>query len=205
MENQWKISIPNDNMTFHEDWILEKLSYAMHDLVKVLQKESLHENADLISAMRYLLNIFSCFNGKLFRINCEEMLPIIQQYGVDGYDFIVDLFNDTHKGKFAKSIVETENDNKSLSKIYQLIRENIPSNRTLINEELYKILRRDSFTLQFEEDLEHINQGEKQWDWFYSRYKDEQYQVAHKVGDELVALYMTFKQRTGKLEIITGI
>lgn len=197
--------IKNDSIDIGKEWINEKFNHAIRHLAKVMQEDDICQNSDFVSAMTYLLNVFSCLNGKLFRMNSNEILPIVQQYGEDGYDFIIDLFNNTHNGKIAQEIVDVESTNKALATIFDLVRENVKSNRTLINCELDKIKFEDSLIWCLEDDLELLNQGQKTWEWFYEKYKNEHYQKAHQVDDALVELYLTFGERTGQLTVKIGV
>lgn len=196
MKKETKLIVDNDGIYDYTAWLIEKFDRAIRSLAAVSQVKDICQNSDFTCAMYHLLNILSCLNGKLLRINGDELFPIIAQYGKDGYDFILDLFNGTHNGKIAKEIVDMENTNKALATIFDLVRENIKTNRTLINCELDKIKFKDALILCLEDDLELLNQGEKTWEWFYEKYKNEHYQKAQKVDSTLVELYKTFNLRT---------
>lgn len=197
-----KIEIENDAIIINQTWVVEKINRAIRNFAKVSRFDSICQNEDFVEAMSDLLNVLSCLNGKLLRINCNELFPIIAQYGEDGYGFIIDLFNGTHNGKIAKDIVDLENTNKALGAIFDLVRENVQTNRTLINCELDKIKFKDAFIQCLEDDLELLNQGQKTWKWFYDKYKNEHYKKPHMVDNALVELYLTFGSRTGQLTIV---
>lgn len=196
-----RIEIKNDAVIVDQAWVVEKFNNAIRYLATLSQVEGVCQNDEFVCAMNHLLNILSCFNGKLLRINSRELFPIIAKYGEDGYDFILDLFNNAHNGKIAQEIIDMENTNKALATIFDLIRENDMANRTLINCELDKVKFEDSLIWCLEDDLERLNQGEKTWEWFYEKYKGEHYQKKHLVEESLVELYLTFHLRTGELTI----
>lgn len=201
MSKETKLIVDNDGIYDYTEWLIEKFNQAIRSLTALSQNVVICKNKDYVDAMSHLLNILSCLNGKLLRINSDELFPIISQYGEDGYYFILDLFNNTHNGILTKQIIEIESANKSLSIIYDLIRENVKTNRTLINCELDNINVKNPFILQLESDLELVNSGEKTWEWFYNNYKEEKYQISQNVDSSLVELYKNFEMRIGKLTV----
>jgi len=160
-------SSDNPNMDYMS-WMLEKLE----NLIKDLLRTSL-DDENIKSAFSEAIKIYSLCTGKNAVYNDKEIYRFILDNGVDGFDYVRYCLGITpEKGKLAIQLQRQIEDNKTMKTIKSLITPD-KTNRTLIYDLLRQIHQTNEWTDSIFVDADEVSNGNKTWDWFYNKHKDD--------------------------------
>ena len=160
-------SADNPNIDYMP-WVLEKLEYLIKDLLKT----SL-DDENIVSALSEAIKIYSLCTGKNAVYNDKEIYRFILDNGVDGFDYVRYCLGITsEKGKLATQLQQQIEDNETMEKIKSLITPD-KANRTLIYDLLRQIHQTNEWTDSIFVDADEVSNGNKTWDWFYNKHKDD--------------------------------
>ncbi len=148
-------------------WVLEKCRRVLMGLCAVMRDHpEIVNDGSFQDALNNALKLYALSHGNVNGIRCELVYTLLVRFNVDGYFFLEDLLYDTKFGSIMGQIMQSERDEK----ILELIETNDKHNRTTLAELLGKSDRNNRWISQISEDLEHVHNGAKTWDWFYNKH-----------------------------------
>lgn len=166
-------------------WVEEKLKIAIRSLCRMSHVNLSESECDnLKSALLYNIDLLSAVTGKE-EIRDERVIDFIFQRGVDAFEYVEYIFELTrNEGTYVRRI----KDNDAIDEIMQHITPD-KANRTELLSIIAPMKYKNSWVCNIEDDLEDVTTGEKTWDWFYNKHKDDK-EEGKKIldGDEIEAI-----------------
>ena len=187
---EMKIIFSDDSRDF-ASWMHEKSSNVLRDLCRILQEvPAVQENDSFRYALDDALKMYALCHGNLNGIRCDLVYSLLMQYGISGYRFLHDLVHRTEESPIMQDILQ----NKRIEDILVLIEQNRKENRGKIAEQLALLSSQNRWVQQIAADLEYVHNGEKTWDWFYSKHgNDRNTFMPHFSNDLFRSLYEYFQ------------
>lgn len=128
------------------------------------------------------LKLFALSHGNLNGIYCDLVYRLLVRFNTDGYDFLKDLLHGSQQGSIMTQIMQFERNEE----ILQLIEANNKHNRTKIAELLAKSKQTNNWISQISDDIEHVHNGIKTWDWFYRKHYNDRNTFALQFDDRFI-------------------
>lgn len=172
-------------------WMHQKSSNVLHDLCCMLRDvPSLKENDRFLSGLGDALKMYALCNGNLNGIYCSLVFTLLLEHNISGYQYLSDLIHGTEGSSIMQDILQ----NQRNERILELIEENKRENRSAIAEYLGHMTVHNRWTQQIAEDIEYVHNGERTWDWFYTKHSNDRNTFKpHFSNDFFRSLYEYFQ------------
>jgi hypothetical protein len=166
-------------------WVNEKLKAAIRGICRISHENLSELDLDnLYNALLYNIVLLSATTGK-GKMDDGKVIDFIFNRGIDAFEYVEYIFKLTrYEGAYVKKI----KDNDAIDEIMQHITPD-KANRTELLSIIAPMKYKNSWVCNIEDDLEDVTMGEKTWDWFYNKHKDDK-EEGKKIldGDEIEAI-----------------
>lgn len=166
-------------------WVKEKLEIAIRSLCCISHKNLSEPDCDnLRSALLCNIKLLSAVTG-IGKMCDRKVIDFIFERGIDAFEYVEYIFELT---KYEGTYVRRIKDNDAIDEIMQYITPD-KANRTELLSIIAPMKYKNSWVCNIEDDLEDVTMGEKTWDWFYNKHKDDK-EEGKKIleGDEIEAI-----------------
>ena len=166
-------------------WVKEKLEIAIRSLCCISHKNLSEPDCDnLRSALLYNIDLLSAVTGK-GKLCDDKVIDFIFQRGIDAFEYVEYIFKLTSReGAYVRKV----KDNDAIDEIMQYITPD-KAGRTELHCIIARMEYKNYWVCRLEEDLEAVTTGEKTWNWFYDKHKDDK-KESKKIldGNEIEAI-----------------
>lgn len=151
-------------------WMHQKSSNVLRDLCCMLRDvPALKENDSFLSGLGDALKMYALCNGNLNGIYRNLVYTLLLEHNISGYHYLCDLVHGTDESAIMQDILQNQRDEKVL----ELIEQNKRENRSVIAEYLGRMTHPNRWVQQIAADIEYVHNGERTWDWFYSKHGND--------------------------------
>ena len=197
-----KVTFSDTSFDF-SGWTAEKCGRLLASLCHTIKNHPEIVNDDSFQdVLDNALKLFALSHGNLNGICCDLVYTLLVRFNIAGYDFLEDLLYGTKSGNIMGQILQLERNED----ILQLIEANDNLNRTKIAELLAQS-RPNKWISQISDDIEHVHNGTKTWDWFYSKHYNDRNTFTLQFDDRFIQeVYEYFHSEAYKTAdaVVTG-